>query len=86
MANIKNERTPFSPEPGQIYSLQSASGGEFYCESLQAGSAFNAWMVNVRSGWRFLAHGVGIYPDGRIDWDYSTDGRFTEFVEREAKE
>ena len=42
-------------------------------------------MVNVRSGWSFLAHGVGIYPDGRIDWDYSTDGRFTKFVE-EAKE
>lgn len=36
-------------------------------------------MVNVLSGWSFLAHGVGIYPDGRIDWDYSTDGRFTKF-------
>lgn len=85
MANTKTQRTPFSPEPGQIYSLASESGGEFYCERLQHGSAFNAWMVNVRSGWRFLAHGIGIYPDGRIDWDYSTDGRFTKFVEREAK-
>ena len=84
MANTKTQRTPFSPEVGQIYSLASESGGEFYCERLQHGSAFNAWLVNVRSGWRFLAHGVGIYPDGRIDWDYSTDGRFTKFVE-EAK-
>lgn len=85
MANTKTQRTPFSPEVGQIYSLASESGGEFYCERLQHGSAFNAWLVNVRSGWRFLAHGVGIYPDGRIDWDYSTDGRFTKFME-EAKE
>lgn len=85
MAKVKIERTPFSPEVGQIYSLASDYGGDFYCERLQYGSAFNAWMVNVRSGWRFLAHGVGIYPDGRIDWDYSTDGHFTEFVEREAK-
>ncbi len=85
MANTKTQRTPFSPEVGQIYSLASESGGEFYCERLQHGSAFTAWMVNVRSGWRFLAHGVGIYPDGRIDWDYSTDGRFTKFME-EAKE
>ena len=76
--NMKtNERTPFSPEPGRIYRLASESGGDFYGERLQIGSLFNAWMVNVRSGWSFLAHGVGIYPDGRIDWDYSTDGRFT---------
>lgn len=78
MAKVKIERTPFSPEVGQIYSLASDYGGDFYCERLQYGSAFNAWMVNVRSGWRFLAHGVGIYPDGRIDWDYSTDGHFTD--------
>lgn len=75
----KNERTPYSPEPGRIYDLASASDGKFYCERLQYGSLFNAWMVNVLSGWSFLAHGVGIYPDGRIDWDYSTGGRFTKF-------
>ena len=84
MAKSKNERTPFSPEPGRIYRLASESGGDFYCERLQHGSRFNAWMVNVRSGWSFLAHGVGIYPDGRIDWDYSTDGRFTKFQLQET--
>jgi hypothetical protein len=78
MKNAKT-RTPFSPEPGKIYELASPSGGRFYCESRPSGSLFNAWMVNVLSGWSFLAHGVGIYPDGRIDWDYSTDGRFTRF-------
>lgn len=77
MNRSTDKRTPFSPEPGKIYELASPSGGKFYCES--RGSLFSAWMVNVLSGWYFLAHGVGIYPDGRIDWDYSTHGRFTKF-------
>lgn len=72
-------RTPFSPEPGKVYELSSPSGGRFYCESRPSGSLFDAWLINVRSGWFFLAHGVGIYPDGRIDWDYSTAGQFTNF-------
>ena len=78
-------RTPFSPEPGKIYELASPSGGRFLCQKLQYGSQFNAWMVNVLSGWSFLAHGVGIYPDGRIDWDYSTDGRFETPPEIDAR-
>lgn len=74
MIRNTNDRTPFSPEPGKIYT--NDNGAKYYCEKLQYGSLFNAWMVNVASGWTFLAHGVGIYPDGRIDWDYSTGGRF----------
>lgn len=77
MAETLRGRTPYSPEPGRIYELASPSGGMFRCEGLAHGCMFNAWFVNVRSGWYFLAHGVGIYPDGRIDWDYSTAGRFT---------
>ena len=73
-------RTPFSPEPGKIYELASPSGGRFLCKGLWYGTQlFDTWMINVRSGWSFLAHGVGIYPDGRIDWDYSTAGQFTNF-------
>lgn len=79
MAETLRGRTPYSPEPGRIYELASSSGGRFFCESRASGSLFNAWMVNVLSGWYFLAHGVGIYPDGRIDWDYSTAGQFTNF-------
>ncbi len=29
MAKSKNERTPFSPEPGRIYPLASESGGDW---------------------------------------------------------
>ena len=35
-------------------------------------------MKNIKSGWTFMAHGIGIYIDSRIDWDYSTGGRFEE--------
>ena len=76
-------RAPFSPEPGKIY--ENEGGGRFLCQKLQYGSLFNAWMVNVLSGWSFFAHGVGIYPDGRIDWDYSTDGRFETPPEIDAR-
>ncbi|MBQ1576682.1 MAG: hypothetical protein IIZ83_06955 [Oscillospiraceae bacterium] len=75
MADRMKESTPFSPEPGKIY--ENEGGGVFRCESLSGGNMFDAWMVNVRSGWYFLARGVRLYPDGRIDWNYSTGGRFT---------
>ena len=32
--------------------------------------------MRSESGWTFKAHGLGMYSDGRIDWDYSTGGRF----------
>lgn len=70
-------RTPFSPEVGKVYPLASTTGGLYLCQGLRSSSMFDAWMVNVASGWAFLAHGVGIYPDGRIDWDYSTEGHFS---------
>ena len=42
---------------------------------------FLAFMLSESDSfsWHFRAHGVGIYPDGRIDWDYSTAGQFTDF-------
>lgn len=86
MAETLRGRTPFSPEPGKIYELASPSGGRFLCKGLWYGTQlFDTWMINVRSGWSFLAHGVGIYPDGRIDWDYSTDGRFETPPEIDAR-
>lgn len=47
MAKSKNERTPFSPEPGRIYCLASESGGDFYCKRLQHISRFNAWITRT---------------------------------------
>lgn len=70
---IKN-RKPLTPQFGQVY--DNAGGGRFMCRYLYSDGS--AEMINVSSNWCFHAHGLGVYPDGKIDWDYSTDGRFLE--------
>lgn len=66
-----NAREKFSPKEGCVY--ENESGGKYIC--VRDGYSA-ATMENIKSGWRFIAHGIGIYPDGKIDWDYSTDGGF----------
>ena len=70
---IKNRKT-FKPTPGEIY--ENAGGSWYRCEALCPDDS--AWFTNVKSGWHFNAKGIGIYQDGRIDWDYSILGRFTQ--------
>lgn len=61
--------------PGVVYENE---GGGFYRCLRNDPTPGMAIMQNVKSGWTFVAHGVGIYIDYRIDWDYSTGGRFEE--------
>lgn len=61
----------FGPDVGEVY--ENVGGGMYRCLMIGDGSAL---MRNVLSGWTFIAHGLGVYADGRIDWDYSTDGKF----------
>lgn len=69
-------RTKFRPVKGCTY--ENAGGGIFRCTNLFNFFFNDAVMQNIKSGWTFVAHGVGVYEDGRIDWDYSTGGRFEE--------
>lgn len=69
--NIESS-VPFCPVEGIIY--RNAGGGEFKCT--HSGVA-GGWFVNIKSGWKCLAHGCRQYSDGSIEWDYSTDGHFT---------
>ena len=71
-----NSRRPFFPTRGKTY--ENEGGGTYVCLGAHGGVCT---MANVRSGWTFLAHGVGIYEDGKIDWDYSTAGSFSEWLE-----
>lgn len=66
-------RKSFTPAEGEIY--ENEGGGAFRC--LYRNSKYEAVMRNIGSGWTFTAHGIGIYDDGKIDWDYSTGGHFT---------
>lgn len=72
-----NSRKSFIPEAGGVY--ENEGGGIFRCLRIDAYRQ-TAVMRNERSGWTFDAHGVGIYKDGRIDWDYSTGGFFAEVM------
>lgn len=64
-------RKSFRPEVGEIY--ENEGGGRYEC--IETGST-NALMRNEASDWTFIAHGIGVYPDGKIDWDYSTGGYY----------
>ena len=76
-------RRPFNPERGEIY--ENRGGGTFLC---LAGSqtAGRATLWNTASGWTFVAHNCGIYPDGTIDWDFSSGGRFGPLEPEDAGE
>lgn len=71
----RRTRKGFTPRSGEIY--ENEGGGQYLCVSGRMGVGPEiATMRNTKSGWQFIAHGIGIYEDGRIDWDYSTGGRF----------
>lgn len=73
----RDSRKRFDPVKGAVYENQS--GGIFRClKAPRYSNGHVATMQNIASGWTFQAHGVGIYADGRIDWDYSTGGVFVE--------
>ena len=67
-------RKPAILEIGRVY--ENEGGGFFRCQGIE--TVGNYFMQNVKSGWSFIAHGVGVYIDSKIDWDYSTGGCFAE--------
>lgn len=74
------KRTAFIPRVGTVYA--NRGGGKFECIDIRTYRRIERiTMQNIASGWTFTAHGCGIYEDGTIDWDYSTDGHF-ERIER----
>ena len=68
-------RKSFVPVPGHTYCNEG--GGSYKCISVSPLTG-DARLRNVISGWTFDAHGVGIYPNGSIDWDWSKNGCFEE--------
>lgn len=88
------DSTRITPEVDKIY--ENKGGGTFKCLSIDEEmslssngvSGKSAVMQNVTTGWTLLAHGVNLYEDGKIDWEFSTQGRFepieTSFVFKEG--
>ncbi len=77
-------RVRITPEVGKIY--EHNSGGTYICLSLEneisvttsGNTGKSAVLQNTETGWTLLAHGVNKYDNGKIDWDFSTQGRFEE--------
>ena len=69
----RESRMPFVPKPGEVY--ENEGSGSYKCLSVD-GYTGSARMSNTASGWTFDAYHIGIYSDGKIDWQYSTNGRF----------
>ncbi len=72
----QTEREKFIPDVGATYPLNGYDKSYYQCVQLCADSPYDAHMVNTVTGWSFVAHGLGVYPNGTIDWDYSTGGNF----------
>ena len=59
-------------EPGRTY--RNRNGSEYLCKTvLEDGTAR---LERLSDKWTLMAHGVRMYPDGTIEWDYSTDGHW----------
>ena len=68
------KREKFSLAVGDEY-INKGNGSTFRCIEV-TGEPDAAILKNIESGWTFKAHGLGMYPDGEIDWDFSTGGHF----------
>ena len=65
---------------GSLYRLHGRDGYVLECIRNVHDDGYSPFTAVVRStltGWTMKVHGVNQYPDGSIDWDYSTDGMFT---------
>ena len=61
---------------GQTY--KNKNGTAYRCIDHKDGGDYV--MQSVASGWTLTAHGIWIYDNGEIEWDYSTEGEFKDDV------
>lgn len=73
--NYLATRKSFKPVVGCKYVLASEYPAEYICTWVDPDKD-QALMMNLSSKWTMYCHGLGMYVDKRIDWDYSTGGRF----------
>lgn len=59
--------------PGCTYT--NHNGSDYLCISIPDENS--AVMERVKDKWTLVAHGIKMYGDGTIEWDYSTGGHWT---------
>ncbi|WP_050699009.1 hypothetical protein [Anaeromassilibacillus senegalensis] len=68
---LKGYPVRIAPQIGEIYT--NRNGDEYLCTNICNESVS---MERLKDGWTLKAHGVRQYPDGTIEWDYSTGGHW----------
>ena len=58
--------------PEKIYT--NHNGSDYLCKSIV--DERSAVMERVKDGWTLVAHGIKMYGNGTIEWDYSTGGKW----------
>ena len=69
---IKLKEYPIRITPQILEIYTNRNGDKYVCQDNRS----VAVMRRVKDGWTLKAHGVRQYPDGTIEWDYSTDGHW----------
>lgn len=59
-------------ETGKTY--KNRNGSDYRCLGID--NIENPIMQHTTSKWTFTAHKIKMYPDGTIEWAYSTGGKF----------
>lgn len=63
----------FALATGRVYT--NRNGSDYLCKAIREPGCYI--MERVKDGWTLEAHIITMYPDGTIEWDYSTGGRWT---------
>ena len=61
----------FNLEIGKKY--KNHNGSEYVC---RANYSHSTVLERIKDSWTLEAHGICIYDDGTIEWDYSTGGHW----------
>lgn len=72
---------PGSLEVGSLYRLHDREERCLECLRVIHDDAYSKYSAQIRStisGWTMFVHGTNIYEDGSIDWDFSTNGYWTD--------
>lgn len=76
LAKYLDEAKRIIPEEGVIY--ENRNGWRYLCVAAPGpqDTSDAATLQRVTDGWTLKVHNVYLYPDGRIEWDFSTDGHW----------
>lgn len=69
-----SERKYITPIYGNLY--ENKNGAVYRCVSVCYDGDHSAMMRRIKDGWTILCHGIQQYPDGKIEWNYSTGGHW----------